>query len=343
MSSPALITQLQRMDATDRTLAQSIFGYAEPEQISAQVVNLCRSQFNQEITACLFWEVSVSFTIGVQLERGDRAVIKFRSPANMTLEMLQAVCWVQQALAEQGFPAPPLRLLPMQQQDYFVSIEEFLDIGENGNAHGPEVRQAMATGLAQLIQLVQSLAAPSGFPLSRFRSSALWEKPHNVLFDFEGTAAGAEWIDEIADRAKTQFLEDTSPLILGHMDWSVKNMRIAHGKLSAVYDWDSLRLENERVILGNALKGFLVTWYVDAGAIVPTPAEVADFLQIYESMRSAPFTTTDRQTIFAAFLYSMAYTARCEHAIDPIGTQFSGSFREALQNYRSYQACFLSV
>lgn len=195
----------------------------------------------------------------------------------------------------------------------------------------------MAIGLAQLNQLTQPFAALPHLPQSRFRPTQLWEKPHNALFDFERTQPGTEWIDAIAAQAQQMLLAYDAPLIVGHMDWSVKNMRFEQYHLSAVYDWDSLRLENELVILGNAIKGFLVTWYVDAGVMVPTPAEAKQFMQIYETARAQPFTAAEHQVITVAFIYSMAYTARCEHAIDPAGQIPADSFRTGLRNYRAYR------
>lgn len=322
-------------DPIDQILVQSIFDTIEPQQIGQQISDLCRSSLNQEVAACEFWEVSVSFTMGLRLESGQRIVAKFRSPENITLPTLQAVCQVQEYLANCGFPAPRIILPPLQQGNTLASIETLLDVGENCDAHNPVVQRAMAIGLAQQIQLAQPLVNLPHLPLSRFQSGSLWEKPHNALFNFERTAEGAEWIDAIAEAAKTAYSSSEHSLQVGHMDWSVKNMRFHNRQLSAVYDWDSLRLENELVILGNALKGFLTTWDVNVKSIVPTPEEINSFIQDYEFAKGQTFTRVEQQTIRAAFIYSMAYTARCEHAVDLVGQKIQGSFREALHNYRN--------
>ncbi len=46
----------------------------------------------------------------------------------------------------------------------------------------------------------------------------LWPPPHNALFDFEATAAGAEWIDGIAAYAKDLVDEFQAPVVVGHAD-----------------------------------------------------------------------------------------------------------------------------
>jgi hypothetical protein len=336
MATSSFLSQLTAglADPENQLLIQSILGTNNAETISQTMQELCEVYLGQPIVEVEFWEVSVSLTIGLQLDR-DRVVVKFRSPSHMTLETLQVVCQIQQTLAEQGFPAPRLVLMPMLYANSLVSVEQLLDCGENSDAHDPEIRRAMAHGLAEQIRFAQPFYQ-SNLPRSRFYPNQLWEKPHNALFDFERTRQGAEWIDRIAAQAQTVLQSYDAPLVVGHMDWSAKNMRFQNGQLSAVYDWDSLRLEHELVIVGNAAKGFLVTWYVEAGELVPTPEEMQQFVRDYEAARSQTFTAAELRVITAAFIYSMAYTARCEHALDPTGAKWVGSFRAGLQNYLAY-------
>jgi hypothetical protein len=334
---PCLLTRLAQglTDPENQILVQSIFGTVDPAALVQLIQQACALYSKHDITICEFWEVSVSFTVGLQLANSERIVVKFRSPENMTLATLQAICQIQQEFAAHGFPAPKILLMPIQTASCFVSIEQLLDVGVNGDAHDLEIRQAMAAGLAQQIQLTQALtreANLTSLPRSRFHPTQLWEKPHSALFDFEQTAAGAAWIDEIAAQSQQVLRTYEAPLLIGHMDWSVKNMRFQNHRLSTVYDWDSLRRENELVILGNAAKGFLTTWYLDVN-VVPTPAESERFIRDYEAARTIPFTAAERQVIQAALLYSMAYTARCEHALDPAGAKLAGSFRAGLQEH----------
>jgi hypothetical protein len=336
MAISSLSTQLAAglADPANQLLIQSILGTSDAELISQTVQELCKLHLGQSITEVEFWEVSVSLTVGLRLGR-DRVVVKFRSPNNITLETLQTVCQIQQGLSEQGFPAPRLVLMPMSYANCLMSVEQLLDQGENCDAHDPIIRRAMAHGLAEQIRLAESFQQLN-LPRSRFHPTQLWEKPHNALFDFANTRRGAEWIDAIAAEAQAILQSYDAPLVVGHMDWSAKNMRFQNGRLSAVYDWDSLRLENELVIVGNAAKGFLATWYVEVGARVPTPEEVHQFIRDYEIAKGQAFTTADLRVITAAFIYSMAYTARCEHAIDPTGQKLNGSFRTALRNPLAY-------
>lgn len=54
----------------------------------------------------------------------------------------------------------------------------------------------------------------------------LWPPPHNALFDFEATTAGAGWIDDAAVKAKAIVDDLEGRLVVGHTDWTVDQIRI---------------------------------------------------------------------------------------------------------------------
>jgi hypothetical protein len=71
----------------------------------------------------------------------------------------------------------------------------------------------------------------------------LWPEPHDLRFDFPGTAAGAAWIDDTARSARATLVAAALPDVVGHLDWRVQNLAFADCTVSAVYDWDSVALE----------------------------------------------------------------------------------------------------
>ena len=100
-----------------------------------------------------------------------------------------------------------------------------------------------------------------------------------------------------------------------------------------IYDWDSLALERETVIVGEAARGFTMTWHLDV-LITPSQNEACASVSEYETYRGKAFTSNERTTIAAATTYALAYGARCEHCIDPRTSDFpAGSAREALAHY----------
>jgi hypothetical protein len=146
-------------------------------------------------------------------------------------------------------------------------------------------------------------------------SNALWPKPHNALFDFEATAEGAEWIDEIARTAKPMRDAAIGRLVVGHTDWSIKHVRWDDDlRATAVYDWDSLDTQAEPSIVGTSAASFTYTEEVPVSSKWPAPEESLAFIADYESARGEPFTDEERLATHAAAVYLAAYGARCRWA-----------------------------
>ena len=135
--------------------------------------------------------------MGLILRDGARVALKIHR--GIQPAFLEATQVVQQHLWRRGFPCPePLGVRGA------ATLERWTDAGEYRDAHDPDVRRAMAETLAWLVRVTNELGSAPW--LSRHFYPAgerpLWPRPHNVLFDFEATASGAEWIDEIAAAAK---------------------------------------------------------------------------------------------------------------------------------------------
>ncbi len=157
--------------------------------------------------------------------------------------------------------------------------------------------------------------------------------PHNALFDFEATTEGAGWIDNAASKAKALVDDFDGWIIVGHTDWSVDQVRLESGKVSVVYDWDSLRPEKEVVVVGIAASNFTATWGLGVPNL-PTPEETQLFVKDYETARGEKFSGAEHEAIAAAAIYAIAYISRCEHAVDVEGEDLQGSFREALPHHK---------
>lgn len=299
------------MDAVDMWLSTypgsavvlDVLGTLDPDEIRAVA-----RRYEPETEEIFFFAASVGALFGVLRRDGFRVAIKvnrlFRDPAYFA-----DVQRVQSALRAAGFPAPsPLRRVGT------VTVDEWIAEGEFRDGHEPEVRRALAVTLSRFVEV----ATASGIrPRREFLRppGALWPKPHNALFDFEATAAGAGWIDEIAAAARAA--PDAGREVVGHSDWAAKHVRF-DGRLrpTAVYDWDSVTTEREALIAGAAAGSF--TYTEELARPVhrwPSPDESEAFLQEYERARGAPFTAAERRSAGAACVYLLAYAARCHHAV----------------------------
>jgi hypothetical protein len=265
-------------------------------------------QLEPATTEIFAFACSVGATFGLLLEDGSRVALKihklFRDPA-----YFRDVQCVQGSMREAGFPAPrPVRVHGA------VTVEEWIDDGVFRDAHDGDVRRAMADVLARFVELA------SGSGVSPRRASLtpegeLWPKPHNKLFDFEATASGAEWIDEIGARAAA--VEKVGRAVVGHLDWAAKHVRFDSGlQPTAVYDWDSVTTEFEPVVAGQAAASFTYTEELNSAVERwPTPDESSAFLADYDRARGSAFAAAERRTAGAACVYLLAYAARCGHAI----------------------------
>jgi hypothetical protein len=176
----------------------------------------------------------------------------------------------------------------------------------------------MAAGLAELVALARPLAALRGLreSIMAVRRGALWPTPHDGRFDFEGTSAGAEWIDRIATAARAiRDRDGAGDEVVGHADWRAEHLRFAAGRLSAVHDWDSLAVGREPALVGSVAHMFTANWAAPDGPHMPTKKEALRFVADYESARDrGPFGDREREVARAGLVYAMAYTARCEHS-----------------------------
>jgi hypothetical protein len=286
---------------SDAAIERSIFGTNDPDEIWRSVRDVC-----PEAVECFAFEVSVGALFGLRLRDGSRVAVKIHVQQNV--DSLDAVQRVQAHLFGAGFPCPE----PLGVRGH-ATLERWSDEGVYRDAHEPAVRRVIAEHLALLFRLTRDLQPVEGLePFFPAASGPLWPVPHNVLFDFQATAAGAEWIDDIARSAKPCRDARVGELVIGHGDWTVKHFRFDGLRPTVVYDWDSIN--TEAVFVGGAAATFTYTDHMPV-SVWPTVAEAGAFFDDYEAARGGPFSVEKRRAAQAAAVYSRAYSARCTHAI----------------------------
>ena len=160
----------------------------------------------------------------------------------------------------------------------------------------------MAEYLARLIGLATQLHPLPGMEPYRPADSPLWPVPHWPMFDFEATAAGAEWIDDIAARAKAICDANAERIAIGHGDWSVKHFRFDGLRPTVIYDWDSLNADLEAVFVGGAARAF--TYSGETMEPWPSLAEILAFFDEYQEACGEPFIPQELCAAHAAAVYS---------------------------------------
>jgi hypothetical protein len=302
----------------DALVERSILGTGDPEEIWRLALAACPDAVN-----CFAFEASVGVLFGLLLRDGSRVALKIHPERDAS--SLEAVQRVQAHLLERRFPCP--RPLGVQGR---ATLERWCDEGSYRDAHEPAVRRVVAEHLALLVRLTAKLHPLAGLePYFQPPDAPLWPIPHNVLFDFEATAAGAEWIDDIARAAKPLRDARVGELVIGHGDWSVKHFRFRGLRPTVVYDWSSLGTDYETTYVGVAADSFTYTAHLPV-AVLPTVDEACAFFEDYERARGRPFSLEERRAAHAAAVYGRAYSARCTHAVGNEARQISlDDFAEA--------------
>ena len=294
----------------EAVVERSIFGTDDPDAIWAQVRQAC-----PDAVDCFAFEVSVGARFGLLLRDGSRLALKMHVGREGP-QYLEAIQRVQGHLWQHGFPCPK----PLGVREP-VTLEEWREEGVYRGAHEAPVRRVIAEHLADLFRLTEELQPLPGLePYFPPPDSPLWPAPHNVLFDFEATAEGAEWIDDIAAAARPVRDAHVGRLVIGHGDWTVKHFRFEGLRPTVIYDWDSLNADFETIFVGGSAATFTYTEHLPVG-IWPTVAEAEAFFGDYDRARRKAFTAEERAAARAAAVYSRAYTARCAHAVGKDATR----------------------
>ena len=303
------------------------FGTDSAERIAEMMNEFCRAHLGSSLRGYLFYRVSIGSTHGVQLEDGREFVIKVRPPAETNPDLsfdraaLESICSVMKWLAERGFPCPKPILGPTPLGKGLATVEELLEQGRHGNGFDPKCRKAIASTLAELIALLKSFDGAVSCLKHFQRGKSLYPQPHGKLFDFEKTAAGAEWIDAVAERARQAEAHDGPPVV-GHADWRVEHLRFQGDRIAAAYDWDSLAFRPETELVGISAHGFTADWTREDVRRIPTADGIRAYVTDYEVARGPAFTKRERRSLFATCVYSIAYGARCAHSLEPNKTSW---------------------
>jgi hypothetical protein len=298
----------------DPAVELAILGTGDPEEIATRIETFVSLECGP-VSEGVFYRPGVGIVAGLRLVNGSEVVVKVHR-WNVSFARLEAIQNVQTALADRGLPVPRPLARPLRFGLGIATIEE-LRRGGGANGRDPAVRRMIAEGLRSFVSTARPLVGEVdvGAPLMlRPPGSPLWFEPHDVRFDFEGTAAGAEWIDSLAGLARERLEHVGSDVVIGHFDWRIENLGFQDDEIVAIYDWDSVCVAPEAVVVGNAAAQFTTDWTVPEADPLPSVSEMRSFVSDYELARGSAFNAFEREILDAANLFLCAYGARCQHS-----------------------------
>jgi hypothetical protein len=332
MPSLAELVAAEHLTWEDPLVDREVFGTTAPDAIAAVFERFSADALGSRAAGARFYRVSIGCVAALDLVDGRTVVVKAQR-AKRSLTYLEACRNVTRHLAANGFPCPAPIGRIMSIGDAWLAAETFLDAGAPGDARVPSVRASLAAGLARMVDLARGFARDSAFKcawITALPEERVFPKPHSPLFDFEATHAGAEWIDDLARAARA--VGRSGERVIGHFDWRVEHARFDGSALVATFDWDSLHAELEPIVVGASAHAFTADW--ERKEIEPAPSieDVRAYVADYESARGKAFEAFERRALAASWVYSTAYTARCNHAsgLAPGGR---GDFRPILREH----------
>ena len=290
-----------------------IFDTTDPAGIAGVLSSLVAQAVGVRVQDGWWYQSSAAAVAGVRLIDGRSVAVHAYRPGTSE-EFVEGVVRVQRHLVDGGFPSARPLSGPVSVGGVLGRVESLRpDPGQRRFAAGE--MSASAAGLARLVTLAAAVD-PAGLdthPMS-LSDSELYPEPHSAVFDFAATSAGAEWIDDVARAARAEMVSNSS--VIAHGDWSARNVRLDRRGLCGVYDWESLQLVAEPTAVGIAA----ATWCSLGGPsepLAPSASEIRAYVDAYESHRSGRFELSQRRGAWAAAVFALAYTARCEHALEP--------------------------
>lgn len=301
-------------------VVEAIFGTNDPVSVADKLAEAVAATLAVEVVAAQFYEPGVGVVVGLELADGRAVVAKVHRATFMPLERLATIARVQADLVAAGLPAPAPLSGPLVLGNGWLTVEEHR-AGDSADGCDPAVRRCMASALHDFVDAARPHAGNGwigtwpGDPAI----DDLWPEPHDLRFDFLGTAADAEWIDDAARTARATLVTMAFPDVVGHLDWRVQNLAFAGSRVSAIYDWDSVGLVPEAALVGSASVIHPVDWRLEQPDPLPTLDQLDGFVADYEAARGGPFDHDERDVLAAGQRWVASYGARCQHSDDLLG------------------------
>ncbi len=297
-----------------------LFGTAEPDRVAETFEAWVADQLGFAVAEAWYWRASVGAVAGLRLGNGSRVVVKAHQrhhseAALRDIQRVQRRAWSAGLAVPQPFGGPaPLG-------ETLATAETAVLKGRRPDLRRARDRRIVAHGLAAFIEALRSFRDDvPDLPVAS-APAALYPPPHSPLFDFEATADGAAWIDELARRARAVVDQDTSVLTIVHSDWRGDNLRVARigRRVTAVYDWDSVQVQREITAIGGVAAMHSVDWSGAKAPYYATAKECIDFGHLVVSALPRSLSGIEADALRAAILFGWCYTARCEHALASVG------------------------
>lgn len=277
---------------------------------TASLGQWCVEHLGSPPAETLFTSAHLSVVIGLRLADGREVVVKIRPDS----PRIAACVEVQRHMFEAGYPCPEPLTGVAPFGGHVATAETYVP----GGAMLPTAAQTaapFAAAFAWLIRLAplpveaSTLEPPPSWTAWSQGGDRLWPRPDEDPGLDLNEAARANWLDDVARRARARLRVDESKVVIGHCDWIAANLRWNGDSLLVVHDWDSLIVESEAVLVGYAAALFPTS----GGDEQATVEDTEQFILAYCQARGREFSAGERERAWAAGAWTRAYDAKFQH------------------------------
>lgn len=294
--TPGVVSELGALIAdirggwTGPVIETALLGADEPESIARLLAGWTAEHLGSPPAKAEWYHASSGVVVGWRLEDGRRVVVKAHEP-RCDATQLTLMSDVQRRLVASGFPcaAPLLGATPCG--SVLATAETMID------DPGPSIERDLDVNVTALLRFIHNAGSPT------MRSDVARNAIHG----------GGELCDSLALVAERVISLDTSTPVIGHLDWSARNVRWSSAGLSAVFDLDSIGVATEATIVGRASVTWATTMELEDRPLGGR-ADFAAYLEAYQTARGRPFTLMEIRAAIGGAAASLCDAVRREVA-----------------------------
>jgi hypothetical protein len=298
-----------------------LFGVSDAGAVVHRIVEFSDEHLGVQPADIVFYTVSQGAVAGLVFADREPVACKFLPVGYEPIQVLSACRRVQAAARRAGLPVSTPVAGPVPWRDALVMVDSWLPSPPPSAGSDPAVRRIMADALWQSVAALAS-QDERDLAASRLSSASLATR-----LDVEGAPS---WLSDLVTTSLNRVAAYRAPPTVVHLDWRTQNVRIEGDDVVAIYDWDSVALETEARVVGDAAAMFSVVYGLPNSS-VPTPEAARAFVDDYEAARGRVLTRVERDVVGAAVVRKLAGQALTEHIRDPAGAKLGPlSIRSAL-------------
>ncbi len=285
-------------------LEENAFGTSESSVIIEVISKKVYQQIGSKPESLKFFAASAALVYGFVLAGGQEVVLKV-FPPDWKKDNLKISREIQGQLFESGYPITEPLGDVFEIAGTCATLDRYKEASPESELYSREYLKKLASGLYDLANLCSKFKVeklPGSVDQFGWTDNERWGKQVRPEIDLDDNPEGAEWIEELGERARSMSASPSGRTVIAHDDWLPHNVRFGKDlSLEIVYDWDSLCRGLETVFVGKA-------------CLAARSEDIPFFIGEYEKAAGYKFNKDELRTLAGTALWMRAFLARWEHS-----------------------------